>query len=50
MVVLFLNCLRQKKRDFPRFDQSLLVGTAFENWQPELSESDFDNAAKVRAA
>ena len=34
--------------DFPRYDQELLIGTSFENWQPE-KVVDFDAAAKALA-
>jgi len=34
-------------KDFPRFDQSLSVGTRFEGWQPEPTEADIDPAAMM---
>jgi len=35
-------------KDKPRYDQTLLVGTPFENWQPEPTEASIDQAAMVQ--
>jgi len=34
--------------DRPRYDQTLLAGTRFENWQPEPTGADTDQAALMR--
>lgn len=43
-----LGALTAFTRDYPKYDQMLLIGTPFENWKPENTEA-FDNAAGALA-